>query len=168
MGGYVAWEFWRRHRTRLARLVLCDTRAIADSPEGAKGRLDLAAKVLAEGSMVAADAMLPKLLSHAHQSQSELVVTLREMILRTPSQTIAAALRGLAQRADFSGLLSQIDVPALVICGEQDAISPPAEMRGIAAALPSAKYVEIAGAGHMAPLESPEAVNAALRKFLAG
>jgi pimeloyl-ACP methyl ester carboxylesterase len=57
-------------------------------------------------------------------------------------------------------------VPSLVLCGQYDGISPPAEMREIAAKLPNARYIEIAKAGHMAPLEQPEAVNAAIREFL--
>ena len=79
---------------------------------------------------------------------------------------VAAALRGMAERPDFSGQLTKIDVPTLVICGEEDAIAPPAEMQGIAAAIPGAKFVGIADAGHMAPLENPTEVNAAIRSFL--
>lgn len=168
MGGYVAWEFWRRHSAKLARLVLCDTRAVADTPEGARGRQMLAAKVLAEGSSAAAESMLPKLVAPATASdRPELVESLRQMILATAPATIAAALRGLAARDDFTSLLPQITVPALVVCGEHDSISPPDEMRGIAVALPQARFVEITAAGHMSVLESPAAVNAAMREFLA-
>jgi 3-oxoadipate enol-lactonase len=53
-----------------------------------------------------------------------------------------------------------------VLCGQHDAISPPGEMRQIAAGLPNARFVEIAGAGHMSPLEQPQAVNAAIREFV--
>jgi pimeloyl-ACP methyl ester carboxylesterase len=73
----------------------------------------------------------------------------------------------MAERPDVSGRLAEIDVPALVICGQHDAISSPAEMKEIAAKLPRGRFVEIAGAGHMAPLEQPEKVNAAIRGFLA-
>ena len=58
------------------------------------------------------------------------------------------------------------DMCALVLCGQHDGIAPPSEMRQIATALPNARFVEIAAAGHMAPLEQPEAVNAAIKKFL--
>lgn len=168
MGGYVAFEFWRRHGSRLARLILCDTQAVADTPEAARGRFELADKVLSQGAMVVAEAMLPKLISPANMSRLPAVVeAVRQMILRTPPATIAAALRGLAGRDDFTSRLSQIDVPSLVICGQHDAICPPEKMRGLAAALPNARYVEIAGAGHVAPLESPAEVNAAVREFLA-
>jgi pimeloyl-ACP methyl ester carboxylesterase len=63
--------------------------------------------------------------------------------------------------------LPKIGVPTLVICGEQDVIVPVAEMRSIAKALPNATFVEVPDSGHMAPLEDPQTVNAAIRKFLA-
>jgi pimeloyl-ACP methyl ester carboxylesterase len=91
----------------------------------------------------------------------------REAILHTQPQGIAAALLGMAERPDVTSQLGEIDVPALVICGQHDGISPPDEMRQIGAALPKARFVEITGAGHMAPLEQPASVNAAMREFLA-
>jgi pimeloyl-ACP methyl ester carboxylesterase len=72
----------------------------------------------------------------------------------------------MAERPDVTSRLQEIDVPALLICGQHDGISPPAEMRGIAGQMRSAHFVEISAAGHMSPLEQPEAVNRALREFL--
>jgi len=167
MGGYVAWQFALRHRRRLASLILCDTRAIADSPEVAAGRLKTAERVLSEGANVAADSLLPKLFAPAtYDEQPQIVEETRQVILRTKPAGIAAALRGMAQRPDVTSALPQIDVPALVICGQHDGIAPPAEMRQIAQRLPKARFVEIEAAGHMSPLERPEPVNAAIREFL--
>ena len=81
-------------------------------------------------------------------------------------RTIAAALNALATRPDSTPLLKSITVPTLVIVGEHDAITKPEEMARMAAAIPQAEFVTIADAGHMAPLERPEAVNAVLSKFL--
>jgi pimeloyl-ACP methyl ester carboxylesterase len=168
MGGYVAWQFALRHRQRLARLILCDTRAAADSPQAAAGRLATADKVLAEGPSAVADTLVPKLFAPATASeQPHLVQATRQVILQTHRDGIAAALRGMAERPDVTPRLKEIDVLALVICGEHDTISPPAEMRQIAQGLPQATYVEIPGAGHMAPLEKPAQVNAAIEQFLA-
>lgn len=167
MGGYVAWQFALHHRPRLARLILCDTRAAADSPEGAAARLELAQRVLKEGSAVAAEALLPRLLARGnYERRPELVQRLREVILRTKPEGMAAALRGMAERPDVRPLLSQIDVPALVLCGEEDVISPPDEMRQIAESLPQGEFCLIPQAGHMAPCEEPELVNQAMRRFL--
>jgi len=167
MGGYVAWQFALRHRARLAKLILCDTRAVADTPEAAAGRRKTAESVLAEGAKVVAEAMLPKLFApDTQQTQPQVVEATRQVILRTDPRGIAAALLGMAERPDVSSRLREIDVPALVLCGQHDGIAPPAEMRQIAGTLPHAQYVEIPAAGHMAPLEQPAAVNVALRKFL--
>ena len=167
MGGYVAWQFALRHRAKLAKLILCDTRAIADSPDAAAGRLKTAEKVLAEGASVVAEAMLPKLFApQTAQRNPTIVAATKEVMLKTSPSGIAAALRGMAERPDVTGQLSEFDVPALVLCGQHDVISPPAEMRGFAGQMPKAHYVEIADAGHMSPLEQPAAVNAAIAAFV--
>jgi pimeloyl-ACP methyl ester carboxylesterase len=167
MGGYVAWQFALRHRQRLAKLVLCDTRAVADTPEAAQGRRKTAETVLVRGAGVAAESLIPKLFAASTITDApQLVEQTRQVILRTSPEGIAAALHGMAERPDVTAQLSQLDVPALVICGQHDGISPPAEMRQIASQLPHARYVEIADAGHMAPLEQPIVVNAAIEQFL--
>ena len=167
MGGYVAWQFWRRHRSRLSHLVLCDTRAAPDTPEAAQARLESADRVLAEGVGFLADAMVGKLFADpTRRERPELVEAMRKVMLGTPAAGAAAALRGMAARQDATGWLSEIDVPALVLCGRYDAISPVDEMRGMAQRIPEARFVEIPDAGHMAPLENPEAVNRAIREIL--
>lgn len=166
MGGYVAWEFFRRHRERLRGLVLCDTRAACDAPEVAQNRRDTAAKVVGEGSQIM-EGMLAKLFSQATLAERpELVDQTREVICRTNPQGIAAAALGMAQRIDATSLLPEIDCPALVIVGEEDVISPVAEMQGIAGVIPAASLVRIPQAGHMSPLEQPDAVNDAIRGFV--
>jgi pimeloyl-ACP methyl ester carboxylesterase len=168
MGGYVAWQFLLRHRARLAKLILCDTRAIADTPEAAAGRLKTAEQVLKEGPGIVADAMLPKLFApNTQKDQPQIVEATRQVMLSTKAAGIAAALYGLAQRPDVTAELPKIDLPALVLCGEHDAISPPAEMEQFASKMPQAKFVKITAAGHMSPLEATAAVNAAIRMFLA-
>jgi pimeloyl-ACP methyl ester carboxylesterase len=185
MGGYVAWQFWQRHRSRLAKLILCDTRAAADSPETARGRRDSAERVMNEGPGFLADGMIEKLFApksgraldihdsvpapfstDARNHRGEIIESTRQTILNTSPIGIAAALRGMAQRADATGLLPDIDVPTLVVCGQHDVISTVDEMRAIAARIPAARFVEVPKAGHMAPLENPAVVNEAIRTFL--
>jgi pimeloyl-ACP methyl ester carboxylesterase len=166
MGGYVAWQFALRHRERLAKLIVCDTRAVADNAETAAGRNSLADRVLKEGPAFVADTMLPKLFAPATiAANAPCVEVTRQVILRTNPHGIAAASRGMAQRPDVTGRLGELNVPTLVLCGEHDAISTVAEMREIAQKLPQASFVEIKDAGHMAPLEQPAATNAAIRDF---
>lgn len=166
MGGYIGWQMWQRHRDRLARLVLLDTRAVADDETHARARRQSAQQVLAEGMEKIPAAMLPKLLAESTlRERPEIVTQLEAMIVRQDPRGVAAAQRGMAQRADASPWLPQITVPTLVICGEHDAISPPDEMRQLAAEIPGAQYVEIPAAGHLTPVENPEAVCQAMLPF---
>ena len=90
-----------------------------------------------------------------------------QLIRRTAPEAVAAAGRGMARRPDVHGDLPGIQVPALVMVGAEDSISPPGEMREIAQALPDAEFVEVPAAGHMSPMENPAAVSEALVRFVA-
>jgi 3-oxoadipate enol-lactonase len=169
MGGYIALQFWRKYAARVRGLILCDTRAAADSPEAAAGRREMAQRVLREGPAPLVDTMIPRLFAPAtREKHPEVVDALRRVMLGTNPRGIAAAADGMAERPDATPLLGSIDCPSLVIVGQQDVISPPEEMRAIARAIPHARLLEIAGSGHMTPLENPGEVTAALREFLAG
>ncbi len=168
MGGYVAWQFWKRHRPRLKRLIQCDTRAEPDSPEAAQARLQNAERVLQDGVDGVVDGMLPKMFAAATLSdRADVVSSIRAVMAATAPRTVAAALRGMAAREDFRPYLPRLDLPTLLICGAHDAISTADEMRSVAQEIPGARFVEIAAAGHMAPCEDPAAVNQALVAFLA-
>ena len=167
MGGYIAWQFAARHRQRLARLIVCDTRAAPDSAEAAQGRVTSANRVLSEGTGFLAEAMLPKLFpADLIAAGAPCVAATKKVMLAAPPAGVAAALLGMAQRPDMSSLLPRLDVPTLVLGGQHDAIVPAAEMKTLAGQIPGATFVEIAAAGHMATLEQPTAANAALRAFL--
>lgn len=167
MGGYAAFAFARRHPRRLRGLVLQDTRSGADSPEARKGRSQLAEKILKEGASAAADALLPKLLGETtKREQPALVETLRAAILAASPRGIADALAGLAARADSTPNLREITVPTLVVCGEEDVITPVADSQAMVAAIPGARLSVIPRAGHLANLENPAATNATLLGFL--
>lgn len=167
MGGYIAWQFWRRHAARLKALILCDTRAAADTEEVARGRLLSAQQVVSSGLNTLVESMVPRLFAdQTLREKTELVQKTRQVILSSSPEGIAAALRGMAARPDVTADLPRITVPTLVLCGEHDVISRVAEMRDIAAAIPHARFVVIPNAGHLAPLEQPAAVNAAIRKFM--
>jgi 3-oxoadipate enol-lactonase len=168
MGGYIAWQFFQKYRAQLKALILCDTRATADSPEAAAGRRKLAESVLSDGVQSAIDVMLPRLFSPKTTERfPQLIAEAKAMILRNKPQGVAAGLLGLAERPDCTALLGSIDVPTLVICGQDDQITSANEMRGMAEAIPGSTYVEIPSAGHMSPIENPDAVNRAISQFLA-
>jgi pimeloyl-ACP methyl ester carboxylesterase len=167
MGGYVAWQFWKRHPQKLDKLILCDTRAAADTPEAAEARRVLAKDVLVQGTTMLAEAMIPKLFSKSSRERRADLVTATATVIRTSNRmSVAAALRGMAERPDATPWLSQIRIPALVICGEEDALTEVDEMEQLAAQLPQAQFVVVPGCGHLAPLEDPDTVNRAIRLFL--
>jgi 3-oxoadipate enol-lactonase len=168
MGGYVALQFWRRHRARLGRLVLCDTRAAGDLPDAAASRRVAADRVLREGPAFLAEAMLPRLFAaETRQNHPERINAVRSTIMAASPRGIAAAARGMAERPDMTGELAKIDCPTLLIVGRNDILSPPDEMRSMAQSIPGASFVVVAAAGHMSPLENPAEVNAAILSFLA-
>jgi pimeloyl-ACP methyl ester carboxylesterase len=167
MGGYVAWQFVRKHPARVRALVPCDTRAVADSEDARAGRLKMAENVAEWGSGRVADMMGPKLFApQTFDKKPAVVAAVRRVVERTLPAGIAAAQRGMAARPDVTSLLPTIRVPTLVLVGEQDAISPPAEMKTIGDAIPGAKLEIIADAGHMTTLENPEDFNDALTAFV--
>ncbi len=167
MGGYIAWEFWHRHPQRLSRLILCDTRAAADNTETQNTRRSTAERVLRDGTDFLARMMIPKLFDQETLAQkSALVEATRQVLLGTNPVAIAAALNGMAEREDATDWLPEIRIPALLLCGVSDSITPAEEMQQIAETMSDSQYVTIPQAGHMAPLENPRACNRALRDFL--
>ena len=167
MGGYIAFQFFHAHRARLAGLILCDTRAAADTPQVAAGRLETAARLERDGTWFLPESMLPRLLAPATlDGNIDVVERLRRTMLAGDPFSYAATLRGLAERPDFTPLLPQIDCPTLLLVGRRDVISPVAEMTAIARTIPGSRLVEIEGAGHVTPLEAPEAVTRAMGEFL--
>jgi pimeloyl-ACP methyl ester carboxylesterase len=167
MGGYIAWQFAQRHPSRLSRLIICDSRAAADSADAAANRLKMADIVLRDGPEPVAWAMMPKLFAQcSSQRCPQVIERVRQMVMSTNPVAIAAAHRGMAVRPDVTSLLPSLRIPTLILCGEHDAISPVAEMKGFTEMIPGAEFVMITDAGHMAPMEKPELVNAAIRQFL--
>jgi 3-oxoadipate enol-lactonase len=170
MGGYVALSLAARYPTRVRALLLMDTRAGADTPEAAEGREATAKSVLAADSVAAVvDAMLPRLFCKMSLEQRpERVEPMTAVMAKTAPQGIAGALRGMAARPDRRGDLPKIAVPTLVLVGEDDVITPPAEARAMAESIPNAQLAVIPQAGHMAPYENPSVANAAILRFLQG
>ena len=168
MGGYAAFAMVRRHADRLSGLVLADTRSAADTPESRENRSALAEKVLKEGPGAAADAFVPKLLGETtHRERPGLVARVREVVMRNPPRGIADALAGLAARADSGPTLREIRVPTLVLCGDEDVLTPPSDAEALRDGIAGSRLETIARAGHLANLENPDAFNASLRRFLA-
>lgn len=167
MGGYVSFPFYARYPERVKALVLADTRPQPDSPEAKKGRYDLADVARKEGAGAIADRLVPRLLSqNAVQGRPDLVESVRKIITGNPALGITADLVGLAERLDSVPLLSQIACPTLIVVGEEDVLTPPAESQLMAQHIKGAKLHTIPGVGHLANMEKPEEWNRIAREFL--
>ncbi len=167
MGGYIAFALWRRHAARISRLILADTKAGPDTTTARENRFRLAELVRAKGARAAADAMLPRLFAPSHLN-SPAAHEIRAIIERTSPDDIIRTLYALAERPDATSLLDSIHAPCLVIVGEHDAITPPADAELICRLAPGARPpVVIPNAGHLSPLENPAGFNQALADFLA-
>jgi YbgC/YbaW family acyl-CoA thioester hydrolase len=168
MGGYIALEFLRQRRSRVRGLVLMDTRAEADTPEIRRSRDAAAATAKERGAAAIADAMLPKVLAAATLGRRpDMAERLRSLMAGTPVPGIVGALAAMRDREGSEALLETLaPIPTLVVVGEADGVTPPAQARAMAAAIPGAKLAIIPGAGHLPPLEQPDATTERLREFL--
>jgi pimeloyl-ACP methyl ester carboxylesterase len=165
MGGYAALAFAARHRERQSALVLADTRAAADSAEARAGRATALATLANTGPDAYLAASLPRLLSPGAPPA-------RVAHLRARAETRAASLRAgieaLRDRPDRTAELGAIACPTLVMCGSDDQVTPATEMQQVAAAIAGARFVPLAGAGHISHVEAPGAFLFALESFLDG
>jgi 3-oxoadipate enol-lactonase len=163
MGGYVALALWRMARERFLGLVLANTRAGADTPEGAAGRRALAERLRAEGSDFLVENP-PPLLSDG--ASPELRARVLDMIAGQPAGSIAAAALGMAERPDSTSDLATIDVPTLIITSTRDTLIPPEASMPMADLVPNAELSIIEDAGHLSNLEAPEAFDELLAVHL--
>ncbi len=167
MGGYTAFAFWRRHRARVRRLMLVDTQAGADTPEARAGRVKAQADIRAGRSAAVVEAMLGRVLGATTQAENpRLVESARQMMAATPPQGMLGDLAALMARPDSTPLLPAIDAPTLIVVGEEDVVTPPALHEAMQRAIPGSRLVTIPRAGHLSPLEQPDAFNRAMVHFL--
>jgi 3-oxoadipate enol-lactonase len=163
VGGYVAFELWRRARDRVGGFVLANTRAVGDTDDAAAGRRALAERLRSEGNVLADDP--PPLL--AEDAPEELAERVRGWIRDQPAEAIAAALLGMAVRPDSTPDLATIDVPTLVITAAGDRLIAPEISAEMARGIPGARLEILDGVGHLSNIEAPEAFDELLLDHLA-
>lgn len=167
MGGYAALRFAALHRERLVGLILIDTRAEADTPEGASRREAAVARIRSEGGEGYLDEFVPGLVGPAtHARAPRFVRELRSLAGDVPDHVLIACQQAMQSRPDATELLATLTMPALVIVGEEDAITPVESARKMAAALPHASLAIIPGAGHTPSVERPIPTADAIVTFL--
>jgi pimeloyl-ACP methyl ester carboxylesterase len=168
MGGYVAFGCMRLFPERVSGLVLANTRPDPDSEEIRENRKNMVRRVADEGVEVLLELQMQRLLARDTLEKNGAVVEkVRAMILESSPNGVVAALGAMRERPDSTPLLGDIEVPTLVIGGEEDGISSPEVMGAMAEKIPGSRHVTLPRAGHLSNMEAPEGFNAALKEFLA-
>jgi pimeloyl-ACP methyl ester carboxylesterase len=167
IGGYILLEFWRRYPQRVAALVLADTRATPDTPEGRAARLKSITEVQLHGPAAFVESMTPKLLGETtRSSRPDVARTALAILNQSTVVGLTALQQGMAERPDSVPTLKTITVPTLVMVGEEDTLTPPSDAEQMQREIPGSRLVKVAAAGHFSPFEQPEAVGKVLRGFL--
>jgi len=167
IGGYVLFEFWRRYSSRVQVLVLCNTKAQADAPEARAARLQAAAEVTERGTEPFFESMLPKLIGKTTRStRPDLVEGALRMMRKMSPQDVASVQRGMAERPDSVETLKTINAPTLILTGDEDILTGPAEAELMRRNIRGSRMNVIPKAGHYSPWEQPEEIGKLLRQFL--
>jgi 3-oxoadipate enol-lactonase len=167
MGGYVTFALYRQAPDRFTAMILANTKATADTPEGRAARDQMAELVRTKGPSAVADQMIPKLLGEtSRRSRSDLPPLLRALIEANTADGLAGAIQAMKNRPDSTDLLPQIACPALVIAGEEDAVIPLSESDAMSRLLPRSQLTRLPRSGHLSSLETPAEFSAALASFL--
>jgi pimeloyl-ACP methyl ester carboxylesterase len=163
----VLFEFWRRYRSRVASLALIDTKAQADTDQARANRLQAAADVLEKGVEQFIDSMIPKLIGETtRRARPDLVDAARKQMLKMSPQDINLVQRGMAERPESVSTLKTINVPTIVVVGDEDIVTTKADAELMRQNMPNAELRTIPGAGHFAVWEQPEDAGKILRQFL--
>lgn len=167
IGGYVLFEFWRHFRERVNAIALCDTRPQADIAEARANRLKTADSVLEQGTGPFIESMIPKLMGRTTVgARPDLVEGARAMMREMSAEDISLVLRGMAERPDSVADLKSINVPTLIVIGDEDVLSTVADGDLMRQHIAGSRLKVVPKAGHYAPWEQPEAVGEILQHFL--
>ena len=167
MGGYAAFEVMRQAPERVTRLALLDTSARPDTPAQTKERRAFIGMCERGEFKGVTPRLLPRWIHPSRVNDKALTETVMSMTARVGRDAFIRQQTAIMNRPDSRPGLSRIDCPTLVLCGHEDQATPVEVHREIAADISNARLVVVPECGHLSPLERPEAVNAALRAWLA-
>lgn len=168
MGGYVAFALWRRHRARIRGLVLADTRAVADTVENVVKRRALIEIAELQGSASVANAQIAGLVGKTtRDKRPDTYDAMHRMIAQAPVEGIIGAIEAMIDRPDSTATCATIDVPTLVIVGEEDVVTPASDARALHRAIAGSRLEILRQAGHLSNVERPAAFNTVVGEFLA-
>ena len=167
MGGYVAFEIMRRAPARVTRLALLDTSARPDTPEAGERRRALIRMAQRGEFRGVSPRLLPQWVHPERMKDPDFVARATEMTRRVGRDAFVRQQTAIMHRPDSRPGLAAIGVRTLVLCGRQDEATPVDRHREIAADVPDSRLVVVEECGHLAPMERPAEVSAALRTWLA-
>jgi pimeloyl-ACP methyl ester carboxylesterase len=171
MGARIALEVLRQAPDRVSRIALLDTGYLARAAgaagdEEARKRQALLDIARTGGVEAMARVWVQGMVHPARLDDAALIDAIVAMFVRRSADTFACQIRALLQRPDGSAVLRAIDVPALMMCGRQDSWAPVAQHAAMHVLAPVARLAVVEDAGHMAPMERPDAVAAELLRWL--
>ena len=166
MGGYVCFEILRRAPERVERLALMDTQAVPDTPEATARRRGFIEQTRLGRFHGVQPSLLPQIVHRDHLGDQSIIQPILEMAAEVGADGFCREQTAMIARADSRPLLVDIGVPTLVLVGRQDIATPLVRAEEMAADIGHSQLVVIEKCGHMAPLEKPAEVSAALRRWL--
>ncbi len=167
MGGIVAMEMLRRAPDRITRVALISSNSLAETPQSAAEYEPMIIKLRAGRLEEAVEALMPAEHIGPGTGRSAVMAEVMEMARDQGGEAIIRQIRAMQRRRDYQAVLRQCKVPALVLCGEQDGLTPVKRHKLMAELIPYAKLSVIEGVGHLPTLEAPRATNDALHTWLA-
>jgi pimeloyl-ACP methyl ester carboxylesterase len=166
MGGYVAIELLARHGARVQGVAFVDTSAQTETPESLQTR-EKTIGALERNFERTVSAVIPFSLHPDHHGDTTMVEGMRSMMHDVGAQTAIRQTRALMARADHRAMLAQLAMPAWVVCGRQDKVTPPALSEDLAALIPGAQLHWLEESGHHTPVEQPAELAEVLRQLIA-
>lgn len=167
MGGYTALRAIERDPSRFSGLILCDTKSTTDTNAARLNRANQIRTILDGNKRQFADAQVKALFAPSSlEKNKEAVERIRKMIETTKDVALIGTLIALAARTDTTDSLSRIQVPTMIIVGDEDKVTPPSEAEAMHSKIKGSTLVRIHGAGHLSNMENTPEFNAALLSFL--
>ena len=167
MGGRVALEMYRECPERIKMLGLFNTGVHLPKEGEAAGRQKLLDIADTKGMTAVADAWLPPMMAQRSLQNQDLMHSLQNMVTRYSAKQFHGQIHALLQRPEVESILSNIKAPTLLVSADEDSWSPVEQHKTMFKSIEGAELAVIQGAGHMAPIECPEAVAVIIREFVA-
>ncbi|MCA0245683.1 MAG: alpha/beta hydrolase [Proteobacteria bacterium] len=166
MGGYVAFEIFRRAPARIERIALIDTQAAPDSAETRTRRQAFIEQTRLGRFHGVHPTLLPQIIHPSRLKDAAVTQPILDMAKEIGGDGFVRQQQAILSRTDSRPLLVEIEVPAVVIVGRQDMATPLPRAQEMAADIANAQLVILEECGHVSPLERPAEVSAALRRWL--